>query len=663
MTYDSHEEEKRGVSARRPYKLIGAAVLVAVLGVIVVWFTVVRGSEDPTGAMATFVAKRGPLTISVLEAGAIKAKDPEIIRNGVEGRTSITYLIPEGTRVKKGELLVELDVSTLTDSKIDQEIKVKNAEAAHINAKETLIITTSQSQSDVDLATLKLEFAEQDLDKYTKGQYPNDLKAAQGKIRLNEEELTRATDTLGWSKKLFDEKYLSMTQLQADQLAQSRAEVNLEVVKNDANLLSEYTYKRQIAQLTSDVNQAAMALDRAEAKRRANIAQAKADLDAKEQEFSRQTTKLNKIVDQLSKAKLYAPVDGMVVYATSSRGGGFRDDRRPLAEGVEVFERQELIYLPRSTSTVAEVDVHEASLDKVHAGLPAIVTVDALPGKKFLGTVARIAPLPDPQSMWMNPDLKVYKTDIALEGEDPALRSGMSCKADIIVEQYPDAVYVPVWSVLRVGGKPTAYVIEDGAVEEREIEIGLDNNTMVRVTKGISEGESVWLSPPLKAAGLEPGSKLLTGADANDATTQRITEKLKAANEVAGPPSAGGPPALGPGQAAGRGAAEGGPARMGGQGFPSVTPEQAEQMRKRMESMTPEQREEMQKMRERMQNMTPEEREQMRQKFRGTGGRRGDGAGQGQGDGQGRGGSDDGQRRGNGPGQDPAGGQRQDRNP
>jgi HlyD family secretion protein len=613
-------KKTNGRAAGKSYRIIGVAAVVVVIGVIVVWLKVVRGNEDPTLGLATAVAQRGPLTISVLESGAIKAKDPEIIRNGVEGRTSITYIVPEGTRVKKGDLLVQLDVSNLSDSKIDQEILVKNAEAAFINAKETLIITTSQAQSDVDLATLTLVFAKQDLEKYLKGQYPNDLKAAQGKIRLNEEELTRAQDTYSWSKKLFDEKYLSLTQLQADQLAQSRAEVNLEVAKNDANLLSEYTYKRQIAQLTSDVNQAEMALERAQAKARASIAQAKADRDAKEQQFIRQTDKLNKTNDQLEKAEMYAPVDGMVVYATSARGGGFHDDRRPLAEGVTVFERQELIYLPRSTSNVAEVDVHEASLDKVHAGLPAVVTVDALPGKKFVGTVTRIAPLPDPQNMWMNPDLKVYKTDIALEGEDPALRSGMSCKAEIIVEQYSDAVYIPVEAVLRVGGKPTVYVVSDGVVEEREVEIGLDNNNTIRISKGLGAGELVLLRPPLQAAALEPGSKFFGGADANEVMMQRIREKLKAADEFAAAERLRSlqPPQEEPNRPAERTESE--PPQVGGPGFPSLTPEQAQQMRRRLESMTPEQRQEMQKMRERMQNMTPEERQQMWQKFRGQGG-------------------------------------------
>ena len=87
--------------------------------------------------------------------------------------------------------------------------------------------------------------------------------------------------------------------------------------------------------------------------------------------------------------------------------------------------------------------------------LPAIVTVDALPGKKFIGTVARIAPLPNAQSMWMNPDLKIYTTNINLETDDQGLRSGMSCKAEIIVEQYQDVVYIPVQT--RPAGRRTAH--------------------------------------------------------------------------------------------------------------------------------------------------------------------------------------------------------------
>jgi hypothetical protein len=353
------------------------------------------------------------------------------------------------------------------------------------------------------------------------------------------------------------------------------------------------------------------------------------------------------------------------VYATSSRGGFGRDDRKPLADGVEVWERQELIYIPKSSSSVAEVDVHEASLDKVRAGLPAVVTVDALPGKKFIGTVSRIAPLPNAQSMWMNPDLKVYTTNIDLESPDPGLRSGMSCKADIIVEQYQDVVYIPVQCVLRVDGQPTVYVVKDGKVEKRSVEIGLDDDIMIMIRSGLSEGEVVQLAPPLQAATLASGERIPGGGDANDATTQRINEKLKAANEMPSAPAmptGEGMPVGGAGQSAMPGAGQG---PSGGQGFqmPSaeqmqrfqnMTPEERQKaMEERLKSMTPEQRQQAEQMRQRFQNMTPEEREQMRQQRRGNRGEGGAGSGD-RGDGSGRG--QGGDRGGAGSGQ-PQGGQ------
>jgi HlyD family secretion protein len=639
--------------SKKPYKMIGAAVLIVAIGLGIVWFKVVRGGEDPANSVATFIAKRGPLTISVLEAGALKAKDPEIIRNTLEGRATIISIIAEGTRVTKGDLLVELDVSTLADNRIDQVIKVNNAEAAWIDANETRAITKSQGLSDMELAKLTYDFAKLDLDKYrgSGGQYETDLTKAKGDITLNQQELEKNKDYYDWSKKLADEKYLSATQLQADKLTMNKSELNVTVAQNSLKLLEKYTYYRTLEKLKSDVNQADAALDRARAKSRANIAQAEAAYAAKEQEFQRQKDKLAKIDDQITKAKIYAPTEGMVVYATSSRGGGFRDDRKPLADGVEVWERQELIYLPRSTSTVAEVDVHEASLQKVRAGLPAIVTVDALPGKKFMGTVTRIAPLPDPQSMWMNPDLKVYKTEIALEVDDPQLRSGMNCKAEIIVEQHTDTVYVPVQAVLRVGGQPAVYVLnpDNGETEERKVEIGLDDNSMVRIASGLKENEHVLLTPPLKAGAVEPGSRLagIRGADANE-MTQQINEKLKAANDPtrttrrqrSGDAGQGGPGQTGPGAGAG----DAGQSRSGRRGGVQLSAEQMQAI-ERIKSLPPEeQQKEMEKMKQQF----------MQRRGQGGGGQ-GDAPGQGQGQGQGggRGSGGGGGRSGRGGGQGP----------
>jgi HlyD family secretion protein len=607
---------------------VGAIVVAATIVVIFIWIKVVRSSEEPSSGFATFVAKRGPLTISVLESGTISPQEQITLRNEVEGRTTIVSLVPDGTMVKKGDILVELDASTLKDAIIDQDIQVQRAEAAYIGAQETLAVTENQAKSDIDVARLTLKFAKQDLQNYVEGTYPTDVNAFTAEIRLAEEELKRAEDVNDWSKRLYEEKYLSETEYLADKLMVQRRMLERDVKNSNYDLLTNFTYHRQIEQLTSDVNQAEMSLERIERKASADVVQAKADLRAKELEYNRQKDKLKKIEDQLSKTTIRAPQNGMVVYATS--GGGRRpwDRRDPMEIGVEVSERQELINLPTADSMKARVDIHETSLEKVRLGLPTVITVDALAGKKFLGRVNRIAPLPDATSMWANPDLKVYPTDIYLEDSDSALRSGMSCKAEIIIAQYEDAVYIPVQSVLRVGGQPTVFVVnEDGSYTERQVEIGLDDNNMIRIASGLEEGEVVLMTPPLRSATLEPGSKV-SGVDLPEGSgtfQDRVNQRLEEANGSAARPSQ-----RVPGQTDSAGDLSGPPG-----GFEMPSADQMEQMRRRFEDMTDEERQkEMERMKQRFEKMSEEEREAMRQRFQRGGGQR-QGRGQRQGaDGQ-----------------------------
>ncbi|MHC4438463.1 MAG: efflux RND transporter periplasmic adaptor subunit, partial [Planctomycetota bacterium] len=568
------------------------------------WLKVVRGQEDPMSSFSTFIAKKGPLIISVLESGTISPRDQITLKNEVEGRTSIVSLVPDGSIVKKGDLLVELDSSTLKDAIIDQDIMVQKAHAAYIGAQETLAVTENQAKSDIDVARLALKFARQDLQNYVEGTYPTDVNALTAEIRLSEEDLKRAEDVNDWSKRLYEEKYLSETEYMADKLSVQRRKLERDVKNSNFDLLTNFTYHRQIEQLTSDVNQADMALERTERKASADVIQAKADLRAKELEYNRQQEKMKKSEDQLSKTSIYAPQDGMVVYATS--GGGRRpwDRREPMEIGGEVHERQDLINLPTADAMKAQVDIHETSLEKVRLGLPVVITVDALAGKKFLGRVHRIAPLPDATSMWVNPDLKVYPTDIYLEDSDSALRTGMSCKVEVIIAQYEDVVYVPVQAVLRIAGQPTIYVVnQDGSYTERAVEIGLDDNKMVRIVSGLEEGEVVLMTPPLKAGTVESGSKMsVESPDGSGTFQQRVNRRLEEAN---------GNGKQSQGQSAEPDKSE----------VPSS--DQMARMRKRFENMSAEDRQkEMEKIKKQMENMSQEERDAMRKRFQGAGGSR-----------------------------------------
>jgi len=594
---------------KRPFVLIAAfaALVAASIGAAKLGW--LENNDGLASNHSTFIVRRGPLRISVTESGTIKAREQVILKSEVEGRTSILWLIPEGTRVKEGELLVELDASQLVDNRIDQQIIVQNAEAAFIGAHENLAVVENQAQSDIDLAELTLKFAEQDRKKYLEGEYPNLLTEAQAQITLADQELKRALETLEWSQKLFDEKYISATELQKDKLAAKRAELDLDLAKNNRNLLEKYTYQRDLDQLESDVKQATMALERTKRKASADVAQAKADLKAKESEHNRQQDKLKKTEEQIEKTKIFAPADGLVIYATSARSGGWRSSREPMDVGQDVLERQELIYLPTTSSANAEVDIHEAKLKKVQVGLPAIITVDALPGRSFVGSVARIAPLPDPQSMWLNPDLKVYNTEVYLDSNDSSLRTGMSCKAEIIAQQYENELYIPLQAVLRVGGEPTVYVVSGKTFEPRRVEIGLDNNRMVRI-------EVVLLTPPLKAGTLDQPSERITSEravfkDEPEAIYQRVNEKLEErANGAEGAAQDMPKSGVGERRKRDRGRSE-------DAGAETMSNDQRQKRGRKLENMSAEERE---KLRERFRSMSPEEREKMRKQRMGSDG-------------------------------------------
>jgi HlyD family secretion protein len=275
----------------------------------------------------------------------------------------------------------------------------------------------------------------------------------------------------------------------------------LTLAENNLDLLVNYTNQRDLAQRKSDVSQAEMALERTRRKARADVVQAQAELKAREAEFKRQKDKLDKILTQLEKTKIISPAQGLVIYATSAQGGMFRRNTEPLQEGQDIRERQELIYLPTASSSNAEVAIHESNLKKVRKGMPAKVTVDALPGREFSGRIMHIAPLPDAQSIWMNPDLKVFTTQIFLDGNDSDMRTGMSCQARIIVETHDNVLSVPVQAVLQVQGVPTVYVKAGNEFVPRQVEIGLDNNRLIHVKDGLKTGDIVLLTPPLKDAG------------------------------------------------------------------------------------------------------------------------------------------------------------------
>lgn len=448
-----------------------------------------------------YTVGRGPMTISMSESGAIQSREKEIVRNQVEGRSTIIWVCNEGKMVTTNDLLIELDASRFTAQRSEQQIVIENAEAALLQAHEKLAIVSNEADSAVQAAEMKLKFANLDRDKYDQGEYPAARQQAEADLTMAREEQKRASGKLDWSRKLERDGFITRSEMEADELEVTRRQLTVANAQSKLDVLSRFEYPQTKEKLVSDVRQAEMALDREKRTAAANLIQAETEQRAKQSEFERQKQRMEKVEFQIAHCRIYAPTNGMAVYAStvraSRRGGG-----DPLQSGQDVFERQELIYIPASGDMVATVKFQEASLTKLRKGLPARIRVDALPDGLFHGRLSKIGVMPDSANSWLNPDLKLYECEFEIDDEVDSLRPGMSCQVEVLVAEYEDAVFVPVQCVVRVQDAATVYVNTAQGRQPRTVELGLDNNRMVRVLKGLQPGEKVLLAPPLEAAAM-----------------------------------------------------------------------------------------------------------------------------------------------------------------
>ncbi len=433
--------------------------------------------------------QRGPLRITVVQRGNLSAKNSVKVTNELEGNVQILSLVEEGKEVNEGDLLVVLDTSSLEDRENAGEIAVQNAEAALTTAKQDEEIQVSQNASDYARAEQDLQFAKDDQTKYLEGDFPQSQKAATEAILLADQELSQAQDRYEKSVQLNKEGFLTPTELEGDRLALEKSKVKLDQAKRAEVLLLEYDFKKEVAVHKGKIEEAERELQRVELQSAARLVNAESKVRTSQAKYDLEKEKLDKLRDQLNKSEIYSPSSGIVVYARERSRWGQGD---LIEEGATVRERQEIITIPQSGGMIAEVSLHESVIKKVKPGQTCTIRVDSIPDKDFNGQVDFVALLPDSGSSWMNPNQRLFRTNIAILDTNPEMRPGTSCSVEILVQEIPDTLFIPVQGVFHSGGKAVAFV--DG--QERQIDIGSASEEWVEILGGLEEGEVVQLAPP-----------------------------------------------------------------------------------------------------------------------------------------------------------------------
>lgn len=467
-----------------------AWLLLGLLLVIGVTAFTLRGRKPTGPTNSYYTVKRGDFLVSLVEGGTLRAVQELIIRNELEGGTTIVSVVPEGTTVKQGELLVELDSSGLKEKIANQEVTVQNADAAYNKAKEDLQIQKLTQDAAVQDATLKVEFAESDLEKYKEGDWPQQKRAIEARVTIAQEEIQRAQDRLNWTRKLEATGYATKDELKADQLTVKRQEITIAQAEEELKIATRYEFPKRVRILEAAVDTAKLSLLQTKQKAGSTIKSYEGDVTSKLATFELQRERLAEMKKQLELTKIYAPQDGLVVYATgSASGSGIL-----IEQGASIRQKQDLLKLPDVTQMMIEVKVHESHVRQVKPGLGAYVTIDSLPEKQFTGVVKKVAVLPDTTSRYYNPNMKVYSTEVWINESLSDIKPGVSGRAEVVVTNLQSVLTVPIQAVTTVKGQQVCYVLRGEADAPVPVEVGMFNDRMIEIRKGLNEGDRVLLS-------------------------------------------------------------------------------------------------------------------------------------------------------------------------
>jgi RND family efflux transporter MFP subunit len=523
--------------AARRLLLAGLGGGAGVLGLTAIglWLALAPAAPKPAPEGETARAVLDRMVVTVAESGEIDAKHSVNVACEVEGLSSIVWVIEEGTHVKRGDKLMELDSADLKEKVASQDMLYKTARALYEKSEKAFLIAQSTRESALATAGLTAKFGLMDLKKYlgndlaeryiaSEGKMPYDgllkdkdlggaalqqKRKLQSDIDLAAEELSRTTDKVEWTRKLKEKGYVTGNELQADELALKRARVALDQARTALDLFLVYEFPKAVEKAYTDWIEAKRELARVDTRTNSEVQSTRATRDNNKEALELEEARLKKVQDQLAKTTILAPAPGMVVY---DLGGGRWGQQVIIEPGATVRHQQNIFKLPDMSEMNVKVKLHESVVKQTSVDAQAYVTIDALPKARLTGKVTKIAVMPDRGQMWLNPGLKNYVTEVTLDSAPQGLKPGMSGQVEILVDTRDAVLQVPVSAVYVEKGFQVVYARQGAGVETRRVEVGLSNQRTVEITKGLQPGEEVYLYKPPGAPELEVSEEELKKA-------------------------------------------------------------------------------------------------------------------------------------------------------
>ena len=450
-------------------------------------------------AVITAKATRGDLIITVTDRGELESAKSDQVNCEVEGGGKIATIVPEGTRVKKGDEVCRFDTDTLQKAINEQSVKWEQAVSKAKAARSELEVQKNKELSEIDKADLALILAKIDLESYTdkKGEYQVEVDKRQGAIELAKKELKESEDNLEFTRGLVKKGFAQLEQLPALELAVESKQFTAKEKLADLHVFEKFTSQKKRVELKAKAKDADRELDRTKKSQSAATEKAANEVKA--------ATKTAELEEQHLK-RFQAQMEKCIVKAPS---GGDRHLLQPAVLGRVVA------HPARGERLLSAADLHPPRPGR-HAGEDEGPRVgrqkgaqrhdrhhaDGSPLRAGAARQGEVGRHPRLERRGWGGGVKEYETVITIDDlpSEAGLRPGMTAEAKILIKTIPNALTVPVSAVTESDGKHICYVKTGRGLERREVKIGEGNEQNIQILEGLEDGEEVALDARVRAA-------------------------------------------------------------------------------------------------------------------------------------------------------------------
>jgi RND family efflux transporter MFP subunit len=224
------------------------------------------------------------------------------------------------------------------------------------------------------------------------------------------------------------------------------------------------------------------------------VAQAATKVEIIYADLSKAQNGLDRINVLLQKMDITAPKDGMVIYVKNWNGS-----KKITGSNISPWEPA-VATLPDLREVQVLTYVNEVDIRKIKPGQSADISLDAEPDKKLKGVVVQVANIGEQRP---NQDTKVFEVVIDILNPDSALRPSMTTSNTIHIEQYKEAMSIPLEALST--NKSTSFVWKKNgsSFKKQEVLVAALNDQSAMIYSGLEPGDEVYLSTPSDTNGVE----------------------------------------------------------------------------------------------------------------------------------------------------------------